>query len=289
MCVIWGVPYLLIRVAVRDLSPASLVLARTGIAALLLLPIAAARAELRPALRRWRPVLAFAAIEIGVPWVLLNDAEQRISSSLAALLIAGVPLIGAVIARTTGARERMSTENLVGLFVGLAGVAAIVGVNVEAAGVAPILEMGGVAVCYAVGPVILQRWLGGVPALGVIALSLAVTALVYVPIAAFAPPTERPSADVVWSVLGLAVVCTAIAFLLFFALIEEIGPVRATVITYVNPAVAAVLGVVLLDERFTVGTGVGFVLVLIGSVLATRPGRTRPPEPPGYPPTAGVP
>jgi drug/metabolite transporter (DMT)-like permease len=289
MCVIWGVPYLLIRVAVRDLSPASLVLARTGIAALLLLPIAGARHELRPALRRWRPVLAFAAIEIAVPWVLLNDAEQKISSSLAALLIAGVPLIGVVIARTTGARERMGAENLVGLFVGVAGVAAIVGVNVEAAGVAPIVEMGGVAVCYAVGPVILQRWLGGVPALGVITVSLAATALVYVPIAAFAVPEEMPSADAIWSVLGLAVVCTAIAFLLFFALIEEIGPVRATVITYVNPAVAAVLGVALLDERFTVGTGVGFVLVLIGSVLATRPGRTRPSEPPGYPPTAGVP
>lgn len=289
MCVIWGVPYLLIRVAVREISPASLVLGRTAIAALLLLPVAAARNQIRPVLPRWRPVLAFAAIEIGAPWLLLNAAEQDISSSLAALLIAGVPLIGAVIARTTGARERMSPENLAGLLVGLAGVAAIVGVNVEAAGVLPIVEVGLVAVCYAVGPVILQRWLRDAPALGVIAVSLAATALAYVPLALLTFPDERPSAKVIWSVVALAVVCTAVAFLLFFALIEEVGPVRATVITYVNPAVAAILGVAVLDERFTAGMAVGFVLVLAGSVLATRPARTRRLEPSGYPPTPGVP
>lgn len=289
MCVIWGVPYLLIRVAVREISPATLVLGRTAIAALLLVPIALARDEIRPALRHWRPVLAFAAVEIAAPWLLLNAAEQEISSSLAALLIAGVPLIGAVIARTTGARERMSPENLAGLFVGLAGVAAIVGVNVEAAGVVPILEVGLVAVCYAVGPVILRRWLWDAPALGVIAVSLAATALAYVPLAALTFPEARPSAKVLWSVVALAVVCTAIAFLVFFALIDEVGPVRATVITYVNPAVAAVLGVALLDERFTAGMAAGFVLVLAGSVLATRPARTRRPEPSGYPPTPGVP
>ena len=289
MCVIWGIPYLLIRVAVRDLSPAALVLARTGIAAMLLLPIAASRHELRPAFRRWRPLVAFAAIEIAIPWVLLGDAEQEISSSLTALLIAGVPLIGAVIARTTGARERLGLQSLIGLLVGLAGVAAIVGVNLQGAGVAPIAEVGLVAACYAVGPVILQRWLADLPALGVIAASLALTTLVYIPIAAFSLPEEMPSAKVIWSVIGLAVVCTAIAFLLFFALIAEIGSVRATVITYVNPAVAAVLGVAILDERFTLGMAIGFVLVLLGSVLATRPGRTRPSEASGYPPTADVP
>ena len=289
MCVIWGVPYLLIRVAVRDLSPAMLVLGRTGIAVLLLLPIAAFRHEVGPALRRWRPLLAFAAIEIALPWVLLGAAEQRISSSLTALLIAGVPLIGAVIATTTGSQERIGAQSLLGLLVGLAGVTAIVGVNPEGAGFVPIAEIGVVAVCYAVGPVILQRWLSGVPSLGVIAVSLAVTAVAYVPIAAVTFPDRVPPAEAVWSVVGLAVVCTAIAFLLFFALIEEIGPVRATVITYVNPAVAAVLGVAVLDERFTAGMGIGFALVLAGSVLATRPGRPRPVETSGYPPTPGVP
>jgi drug/metabolite transporter (DMT)-like permease len=289
MCVIWGIPYLLIRIAVRDLSPATLVLARTGIAALLLLPIAAARQELRPVLRQWPAVLAFAGVEIAVPWVLLGAAEQEISSSLTALLIAAVPLIGAVIARTTGERERLGLQSLLGLLVGLVGVAAIVGLNLDGAGALPIAEVGLVAVCYAVGPVILQRWLAELPALGVIAASLAVTAVVYLPIAAFSFPQEMPSGKVIWSVFGLAVVCTAIAFLLFFALIAEIGSVRATVITYVNPAVAAVLGVAILGEHFTTGMAIGFVLVLLGSVLATRPGRTRPSESSGYPPTADVP
>jgi drug/metabolite transporter (DMT)-like permease len=289
MCVIWGIPYLLIRIAVRDLSPATLVLARTSIAALLLLPIAAFRHELRPVVRHWPAILAFAGVEIAVPWVLLGAAEQEISSSLTALLIAAVPLIGAVIARTTGARERLGLQSLLGLLVGLVGVAAIVGLNLEGAGALPIAEVGLVAVCYAVGPVILQRWLAELPALGVIAASLAVTAVVYLPIAAFSFPQELPSAKVIWSVLGLAVVCTAIAFLLFFALIAEIGSVRATVITYVNPAVAAVLGVAILGEHFTAGMAIGFVLVLLGSVLATRPGRTRPSESSGYPPTADVP
>lgn len=284
MCVIWGIPYLLIRVAVRDLSPASLVLVRTGIAALLLLPIAVARDELRLLVRHWPALLAFAGVEIALPWILLNDAEQEISSSLTALLIAAVPLIGAVIARTTGNRERLGLQSLLGLLVGLAGVGAIVGLNIEGAGAVPIGEVGLVAVCYAVGPVILQRWLADLPPLGVIAASLGITTLVYLPIAAFSLPQEMPSAEVIWSVLGLAVVCTAIAFLLFFALIDEIGPVRATVITYVNPAVAAVLGVAILDERFTLGMGIGFALVLIGSVLATRPSKAS-----GYPPTAGVP
>jgi len=270
MCVIWGIPYLLIKVAVDELSPAMLVFARTAIAALLLLPIAAMRRELRPLLPYWAPLLAFAAIEIALPWLLLGVAEQRISSSLTALLIAGVPLVGAVIARTTGARERLGVQSGVGLLLGLAGVAAIVGLNLEG-GPLPIAAMGVVAICYAIGPVILQRYLAGVPALGVIATALGMTALVYLPIAAFSVPEAMPSVNVVGSVLGLAVVCTAIAFLLFFALIAEVGPVRATVITYVNPAVAAVLGVVILDEHFTVGMGVGFVLVLAGSVLATRP------------------
>jgi drug/metabolite transporter (DMT)-like permease len=275
MCVIWGIPYLLIKVAVDDVSPSVLVLARTAIGAALLLPIAAFRGELRSLLPRWMPLLAFAAIEIAVPWVLLGAAETRISSSLTGLLIAAVPLVGAVIARTTGDRERLGSHSALGLLLGIAGVAAIVGVSVEGASVLPIAEVALVAVCYAIGPAILQRWLADLPALGVIAVALAATAVAYVPIAAFSFPAEMPSSEALASVLALAVVCTAIAFLLFFALIAEIGPVRATVITYVNPAVAAILGVAVLGEHFTVGMGIGFALVLLGSVLATR----RAPEP----------
>jgi drug/metabolite transporter (DMT)-like permease len=276
MCVIWGIPYLLIRVAVRELTPETLVFARTGIAALLLVPVAAARGELWPALRRWRPLLVFAAVEIALPWVLLSSAETHVSSSLAGLLIAAVPLVATAIAVTTGERERLGLASTIGLLVGLVGVGAIVGLDVGGTSAVALVELGLVAVGYAVGPILLARYLNGLPALGVIALSLGVSALVYAPIAAFRMPSELPAGRVLGSVVALAVVCTAIAFLLFFALIAEIGPVRATVITYVNPAVAALLGVTILDESFTVGMGIGFVLVLLGSVLATRPSTKRP-------------
>jgi drug/metabolite transporter (DMT)-like permease len=271
MCVIWGIPYLLIKVAVEDVSPAMLVLARTGIAALLLLPIAAARAELRPILAHWRAVLAFAAIEIAIPWVLLGAAETELSSSLTGLLIAAVPLIGTLIALRTGTRERLSVGRAAGLLLGLAGVASIVGLSIEGASLVPLAEIALVAVCYAVGPLILQRWLSNLPALGVVAIALALTAVAYVPITALSGAGETPSPTAAGAIGALAVVCTALAFLLFFALIAEIGPVRATVITYVNPAVAAVLGVAILSEDFTAGMGIGFALVLVGSVLATRP------------------
>lgn len=270
MCVIWGVPYLLIRVAVRDLSPSALVLSRTALAALLLVPLAASRDELRPLLRHWRPLAVFAAIEIAIPWYLLGTAEQHLSSSLTGLLIAAVPLVAVVAAATTGEQERVGGTRLAGLLLGVAGVGAIVGVNLDGASAAPLLAVGLVAVCYAIGPLILQRYLAHLPALGVIAASLGLTALLYAPIVAFSAPGEVPSAAAVWSVVGLAVVCTALAFVVFFALIGEIGPVRATVITYVNPAVAAILGVVVLGEHLTVGVMLGFALVLAGSVLATR-------------------
>jgi drug/metabolite transporter (DMT)-like permease len=275
MCVIWGVPYLLIRVAVRELSPEMLVFARTAIAALLLVPIAAARGELRPVLGRWLPLLVFAAIEIALPWVFLGHAETHVSSSLAGLMIAAVPLVGAAIALSTGDRERLGLSSTVGLLVGMAGVAAIVGLDVGGTSGVALGELGLVVVCYAVGPFVLSRFLSGVPALGVIALSLGVTALAYAPVAAFSVPAEMPSGRVLGSVAGLAIVCTAIAFLLFFALIAEVGPVRATVITYVNPAVAALLGVTILEESFTIGMGFGFAFVLLGSVLATRRGERR--------------
>jgi drug/metabolite transporter (DMT)-like permease len=157
-----------------------------------------------------------------------------------------------------------------GLFIGLVGVAAIVGLDVHNAAPLPLLEIAVVAVCYAAGPIILVRWLHDAPSLGVVAASLTIAALGYLPVAAFALPDSLPGWKVDASVVTLAVVCTALAFVLFFQLIAEAGPVRATVITYVNPAVAAVLGVTVLSEHFTLGMGIGFALVLAGSVLATR-------------------
>lgn len=274
MGLIWGVPYLMIKVAVAAMSPASLVFLRTVIAALLLVPLAAARGELRPLLPRWRPLVVFTLVELAVPWFLLANAETRLSSSLAGLLIAAVPLVAAVLGWATGG-ERLGPRRLLGLFVGFAGVAAIVGFDLGVHDVAALVQMAAVVVGYAVGPFILARNLSDVPGLGVIATSLALTAVLYLPPAIVQMPRQWPSADVIAAVLILAVLCTAVAFLVFFALIDEVGPVRAPVITYVNPAVAVVLGVVFLDEPLTAAIVGGFALVLAGSVLATR--RTRAP------------
>jgi len=279
MCLIWGIPYLFIRIAVGELTPATLVFLRTGLAAVVLLPIAAQRGALRPLLDRWRPLLLFAMIEIAIPWFALSSAEQRISSSLTGLLTSAVPLVGVLIAPMFGNREGIRTLNLAGLLVGLLGVAAIVGLDLRATGWLPLAEMAVVAVCYAVGPAILSRFLSGLPSVGVIAAALAICAAGYAPVAAVQWPRAVPSTPVLASVAVLAVVCTAVAFLIFFALIAEIGPVRATVITYINPAVAAVAGVLVLREMFTAGMGIGFALVLIGSTLATRRARAPSPEP----------
>lgn len=270
MSLIWGIPYMFIRIAVAEISPATLVFARTSIAALILLPIAFLRFDLRPVLERWRWVVAFAVVEVGVPWVLLGAAEQRVTSSLAGLLVAGVPLVGTVVAASTGGRDHVGRSGLLGLVVGLAGVAAVVGSNVGASDPAAFLEMALVVVGYAVGPAILARRLDGLSSVGVMALSLSLCALVYAPIAAVQRPAVVPSAGALAAIAILGVVCTAVAFVLFSALIAEIGPVRATVITYINPAVASVAGVLVLNESFTAGMAIGLGLVILGSTLATR-------------------
>src|SRR5579859_1037692 len=270
MSVIWGIPYLLIRVAVGELSPATLVFLRTGVAALILMPVVIARGGLRGIGGKWLPLVAFGAFEMGIPWLLLASAEQKISSSLAGLLISAVPLVATLIAPLFGNRDWIGGTGIVGLLIGMAGVAAIVGFDLRASAPIALVEMGLVAISYAVGPAILSRYLTGVPSVSVIGISLTLFALAYAPVALAQWPHAVPSVPVLASVATLAVVCTAVAFPLFFALIAEIGPVRATVITYVNPAVAALLGVTILSESFTFGMGFGFALVIAGSVLATR-------------------
>ncbi|HKV89070.1 MAG TPA: DMT family transporter [Candidatus Dormibacteraeota bacterium] len=280
MSLIWGIPYLLIRIAVSGVTPATLVFGRTTIAALILMPLVLARGDWRRIGRRWIPLVAFAGFEVAIPWFLLSSAEQRLSSSLAGLLISAVPLVGTLIAPLFGNRDSMGPSALVGLLVGLAGVGAIVGFDLHASDAGALVEMVGVVVGYAVGPAILSRFLAGIRAVTVNGIALTLCALAYAPLAFVQRPESIPSPAVLGSVVVLAVVCTALAFILFFALIAEVGPVRATVITYINPAVAALLGVVVLREGFTLGMGAGFVLVIVGSVLATRRrAPSRAPEP----------
>jgi drug/metabolite transporter (DMT)-like permease len=276
MGIIWGTPYLLIKVAVGDLTPAALVFLRTAIGAALLVPIAAMRGELRPLRALWKPLVLYSLVEVALPWFLLADAERHLSSSFTGLLIATVPLVGAVLAWRTRAEYRVDGRRLAGLLIGFAGVAALLGLNAQVRDFGAVGEVAMVSVCYAVGPVMIARRLSAVPAVGVVAVSLALTTLLYAPVGLAQMPNHLPSAAVLGSVIGLGVICTALAFVLFFALIAAVGPVRATVITYVNPAVALGLGLVLLGEPVTVGVIAGFALILLGSYLAnSRDARPR--------------
>jgi drug/metabolite transporter (DMT)-like permease len=270
MGVIWRIPYLLIKVAVADLTPASIVFLRTAIGAAVLLPVAARRGYLAPLRAQLKPLLLYTIVEIAIPWALVADAERRMSSSLAGLLIAAVPLVGALLAWRLQADDRLDSRRIGGLLVGFIGVAALLGLDTTVRDFGAVGEIAVVSVCYAVGPVIIARRLSSGPAVGVVAASIGLTALLYAPVGLATLPHHLPPAAVLASVAALGLICTALGFVVFFALIASAGPVRATVITYVNPAVALGLGVVLLHEPLTVGIIVGFALILVGSLVTNR-------------------
>ena len=277
--VIWGVPYLLIKVADGGVSVPVLVFARTAIGALLLLPLAARRREIGAALAHWRWLAVFALVEVILPWAFLSDAEHHLASSLAGLLIASVPILGAILAMLTRDCDRLTAVRWAGLGLGLGGVALLAGPTAGGGDAWAVTEVLLTALGYATGPLIASRKLASAPSLGTNAVCLTFAALVYSPFAALAWPHAVPSANVLASIATLGVVCTGAAFVLFFALIGEVGPARATVITYVNPAVAVGLGVAVLGERLTPAIAASFVLILAGSYFATRSGRKGTPSP----------
>lgn len=279
MGVLWGVPYLMIKVAVEGVSAPVLVFARTAVGAALLLPFALRGGHLGVLRRHWRPMAAFAAIEILVPWYLLADAERHLTSSMTGLLIAASPIVAVVAGRLTGDAERLGPARIAGLVGGLVGVGVLAAPELTGGQPWSVAEVLLVAICYAVAPIIAARRLAEVPALPMTTACLAGAALVYTVPAALTWPTEMPSVPVLAALGGLAVICTALAFLVFFALIREVGPARALVFTYVNPAVAVTAGVLVLDEPLTPSVLVAFALILGGSVLATRAARGRATDP----------
>ena len=224
----------------------------------------------------WRWVIAYTVAELAVPWFLLSSAETRLTSSLSGLLVAAVPLIGALLAWATRSEHQLDGRRLAGLGVGVVGVGVLLGFDVTAHDLGAVAEVGLCAIGYAVGPMIISRKLSRLPSIGVVAASLTLSAVVYAPLGIAQLAGGHPTPRALASAATLGVVCTAVAFVLFFALIAEIGPVRSTVITYFNPAVALVLGVTILGEPLRIGTVLGFALILVGSVLATRQRRRRP-------------
>ena len=220
LSVIWGIPYLLIKVAVRELTPASLVFLRTGLGTLLLLPAVLRNGNLRALLPRCERSFSSPWSKVALPWWLLSDAERRISSSLSGLLVASVPLLGALLSRLTGAHEPLGARRLAGLGAGFAGVVALVGLDLRG-DVAAIVEMTLVVVGYALGPLIVSRRLADLASLDVVAVSIGLCALVYAPLGIAQLPPAMPSAAVIGAVAVLGVACTAVAFLLFFRLIAD--------------------------------------------------------------------
>jgi drug/metabolite transporter (DMT)-like permease len=210
-------------------------------------------------------------VEMALPWVLLADAERRLPSSLTGLLVATVPLMGTLVAFGLGDRDVLRPVRLVGLALGLAGVALVVGLGqggtVE---VVPVLEVLLVAACYTTGPFVATRYLIDVPGIGVVAIATTAVALAFLVPAIATAPERFPSGSALAALVGLGLLCTAIAFTVFFALMDEVGPVKCSLITFVNPAVAITLGVLLLDEPLTVGLVIGFPLVIAGCWLVSR-------------------
>lgn len=270
--VAWGIPYLLVKVSLAELSPAALLLIRTTAAALLLLPLAHARGVLAPTIRRWRPIAAYATVEVVVPWLLIGHAEQRLASSTTGLLIAATPLMGVALGLLARTQERLGVSGWVGLALGFAGVAALVGLDIDVSDRVAVLQLAGVVVGYAIGPMILARSLSEESGLAVVGLAFGMAAIAGVVIvgATGSWPTQVPSAQVLGALAVLTLVCTVGAFLGLFALVGLVGAVRSTAVTYINPAVAIAVGAVVLGEPVTTWTIVGFMLVLLGSVLLAR-------------------
>jgi len=267
--VVWGVPYLFIKLAVEDLSPGFVAWSRVALGALVLLPIAWRTGALRGLPLRW--LTAFALFEITIPFPLIAFGEQRVSSSLAAILIAAVPLVVAFLALRFDRAEQPTRTRFIGMLIGLGGVAALVGIDIggrgsELIGAAAVLAA---TFGYACGPLIVKRHLSDADPLGPVAGALGIASIMLLPLALGGLPTETPSDEAIASVAVLGLICTALAFLIFFRLIAEIGPSRATIITYVNPVVALALGVAILDEHVTTGTVAGLLLILAGSWLST--------------------
>ena len=276
--VAWGIPYYFIAIATSSFSTPSIVWLRVTIGALLLLPIVIRRRELMSTLRHWRGALLFAALEMVGPWWLITEAERSTASSLAGLMMTTIPFIAAFITGTfLGDRAARHPATITGLVIGFLGVFSLVGIDAltGAIDLIPVLMLAISAVCYAIAPIVAGRTMPNVSGLSLSAVSLAMVSIIYAPFATFTLPTDiaaQPTAEAWIAVLVLGSVSSALAFVLFFALIKHVGPRRATLITYVNLLVATVLGIVFLAEPITTGILIGFPLVVVGSYLA---GRTR--------------
>lgn len=268
LSLVWGIPYLMIKVAVAEVSVPFLVFARSALGAAVLLPLALREDRARRILEYWRPLVAFAALEMIIPWGLLSHGEIRLTSSTAGLLIAATPTLTVLLSLLLGERERLGSRRTFGLAAGFAGVFVLAAPELGG-DLWSIVEVLLAAACYAAGSIVAARWLKAAPTLALSTCCLAFAALVYLSPALATWPDALPSARAIAAIAGLAVFCTALAFVWFFSLIREVGAERTVVITYVAPAVAVAAGVGLLSEPLNLRILASFALILCGSYLAT--------------------
>nr|MCH9738103.1 EamA family transporter [Actinomycetes bacterium] len=250
---IWGLPYLLIKVSVEYLSPEVIIFLRVLLAAMILMPVVIKRGYLRQLKGHWKWVFVFAIVEITFPFGALTFAELRLSSSMTGLLIAAVPIVSAIFAWRLGIDDRITGMRVAGLAVGILGVASLVGFDLTGGELLSASLLIITVIGYALGPIIVSQKLSTAPALAAIAMATAINTIIYAPFAFISRPTETVPLNVWLAVAVLGAICTALAFILFFSLVAEVGPARTTVITYINPAVAVILGVIVLSEPITLG------------------------------------
>ncbi len=269
----WGIPYLLMKVAVRDFPPAVIVCGRVLIGAAILIPIALHQKVLMDAIRGWRYVLPYAIFEMMIPWILITNAEKKISSGLAGLLIATVPIWSTIFASMTGDKSVWHSRRLVGILVGFIGLIGLVGYEsiIGSSDPISIAMMLVTAISYSYAVNMISQKLPDVSGIAINGVAMIFTAIAYAPLMIVQfPEASTVSKEAAISLIALGIFSTSLAFISYFIILKEIGPARASVITYVNTAVAVVLGVLILNEELTLGIKLGLPLVLIGSFLASR-------------------
>ena len=269
---LWGIPYLLLKVAVVDIPPPLIVAGRTIIGAAILIPIAIHRKSFMDAVRGIKYVLPYAFLEMVGPWILITTAEKEISSGLTGLLIATVPIFATIFTSMRGDHSVWQPKRVFGLIVGFIGIIALVGIesfngDSNPKAIAMVILS---AILYAYAVLMVTSNLPGVDGVAINGLAMGITFLFYLPIAIATWPSNPVSIKSIAALVALGVFSTAIAFMLFFAVIVEIGTARGSLTTYVNTAVAVVLGIIILKEPITLGIIVGLPLVVLGSYLASR-------------------
>lgn len=272
---LWGIPYLFIRVAVdsdNGLSPAIVVFGRVFIGALILIPIAIYDKSFFAAIKGWKYIAVYALFEMVGPWILIGTAEQKISSGLAGLLVSSVPIFSTLIASYYGDKTVWQPRRLIGIVIGFLGVFLLVGIEsfTGSSDLISILMMLAAALGYAFAVIYITRKMPGASGVAINGIAMAMTAVFYTPALFFLWPDRAVSANAIYALIALGVFSTGIAFAVFFTVMAEIGPTRASLVTYMNTAFAVVLGILILSEPLTVGIIVGLPLVLVGSYLASR-------------------